>query len=141
METDESIRLVSQLKSKANNFVMKELEKYGIKDIVPSHAAIIYNLSIYKELTLKDIAEKINRDKSTVTGLIAKLLKRGYIVSRRGDKDGRYSFISLSKKGSKLPPIFKKVSELLYKTEYKGVSREKQKDFLELLNLILKNLE
>lgn len=141
MKADNSITLMGRIKEKTNEFLMQELAKQGITDIVTSHALIIYNLFKHKELTRGEIAQKIDRDKSTVTGLLAKLQNREYITSRKDPDDSRYSYISLTEKGKKLPPIFKNISSLLYQKEYSGISEEKREIFLKVLNDVLKNFK
>jgi DNA-binding MarR family transcriptional regulator len=80
------------------------LEKRGIENLVTSHADISAVLGISGELTFSEVAEKINRDRSTVTSLVSKLENLGYVRKRENDIDKRSSFLSLTKKGEGLSP-------------------------------------
>ncbi len=141
MKSDESIILMGRIKEKANEFLINTLKEIGINDIHPSHARIIFNLHVNKKLTYQEVAQKINRDKSTVTGLIHKLIKNGYVISSKDEKDSRYKYLHLTEKGGELLPVFKEITEMLYKKEYFGIKETDKELFLSVLKLIYNNFE
>ena len=77
MRYDNTINLISRIREVSNIFIVSELEKMGMKGIAPSHGGIIAILIEHRELTMTEIAEKINKDRSTVTTLVKKLNKIG----------------------------------------------------------------
>jgi len=139
MNIDNSIHLIGRIREHANNFILSELSKNGVTDIVISHGDIIATLFKYKELTLTEIAIAINRDRATVTALRNKLIKFGYIQSRNNPDDNRSSLISLTEKGLKLKPLFYEISEKLFEKGYRGINKEEREIFLEILNKIHRN--
>ncbi|WP_432403300.1 MarR family winged helix-turn-helix transcriptional regulator [Wukongibacter sp. M2B1] len=139
MKTDKTIYLIGRIREKANEFILKELEMVGFKDIVPSHGDILITLFKYSECTMTDIANSIHRDRSTVTTLVSKLIKLGYVSSTKDPNDSRSVIIFLSEKGKALEPSFKEISQKLYETEYKGISEDERRVFQKMLEKIYNN--
>lgn len=127
------IALISRIREKANRLIIKELGNNDIKDLAPSHGSIISVLFIHEELSMKELAEKIDRDKSTVTALVNKLIKLGYISKRNDLVDSRVSLISLTPKGKALKPVFTDISEKLLDQVYKSLDDHEK----EVINTIL----
>ena len=138
-KVDNSIHLISQIRKKINDFLLQELKKIGLKKLVPSHGDIFAALYKHGELTMTEIAEKINRDRSTVTTLVKKLSKLGYVESKVDPEDNRSNIIFLTPKGKKFKKDFKKISFKLHEIEYQGVSEEERKVFLKVLKKINNN--
>ncbi len=85
---------------------------------------------------MKEIAEIIDKDKSTITALINKLIALDYVKKDKDRKDNRISIISLSEKGKALKPLFKEISEKLREKAYQGISEQEK----EILNILLMKL-
>ncbi|PRX32504.1 MarR family transcriptional regulator [Orenia metallireducens] len=141
MNTDNSIKLINLIRQEANNFLLKELKKIGLENIAPSHGDIFFVLFKNNELTMTEIANKINRDRSTVTTLVRKLMKLGYLDEKENPEDRRSSIIFLTKKGQGLKDDFDRISKKLYQMEYQGIKEEEKELFLKLLNKIYSNFK
>lgn len=139
MRTDNSIYLIGRIREKSHAFLLKELEQIGLKDIAPSHGDILATLLEHKELPMTEIANRIHRDRSTVTALVNKLMKLGYVSSRKDPEDNRTTFVFLTQKGKELENSFKEISEKLYEIEYQGVSEEEKVIFKKILERINDN--
>jgi DNA-binding MarR family transcriptional regulator len=139
MKTDKTIYLIGRIRERANEFILKELEQIGFNDIAPSHGDILVTLFKHGECTMTDIANSIHRDRSTVTTLVNKLIKLGYIASKKDVNDNRSTIIFLTKKGKDLEPSFKEISQKLYDMEYKGVSEDEKEIFKKILKKIYNN--
>ena len=74
-ETELIISTISQIRDKANRFLFEELNNHNIKGVIPIHGDILYLLFSNGELSMKDIAQLVDRKKSTVTSLVDKLIK------------------------------------------------------------------
>ncbi len=74
MDTKFIIHLIGKIHDKSNKFLIKELKKHNIKGIVPSHGDILGALCLADQLKMKELAGQINKDKSTVTTLVNKLI-------------------------------------------------------------------
>jgi Transcriptional regulators len=139
MRTDKTIYLVGRIREKANEFILKELELVGFKDIAPSHGEILATLFRHNECTMTELANSIHRDRSTVTTLVNKLIKLGYVSSKKDPNDNRSTIIFLSEKGRELEPSFREISEKLYDIEYKGITEEEKETFQKILEKIYNN--
>lgn len=139
MKYDNTINLISRIRELANNVIVTELEKLGVKGIVPSHGDIIVTLIKHRELTMTEIAEKINRDRSTVTTLVKKLNTIGFTATKKNERDQRSNFVFLTSKGRELEKGFKEISERLYSIQFEGVSEEEKEVFRSVLLKVYNN--
>lgn len=126
------LTLISKIHEKGNRFIIEELKKNGAVGLVPSHGDILVCLYQNDKMTMKEIAEKIHRTRPTVTVLIDKLEKLGYLKREISQNDNRYTYITLTKKGQDFKPVFEKISEDLNNMLYKNLSEE-ESDILENL--------
>jgi DNA-binding MarR family transcriptional regulator len=67
LETDLIIHLITRIRRKSNVFIIAELEKHGLKEMVPVHGDVLYALFRFDELAMKEIANIVGRKKSSVT--------------------------------------------------------------------------
>ena len=114
----------------ANRFLVSELRRRGVTDIVPSHGDILNYLLRHDGATSTDIAVGSHRTKPTVTVLVDKLIAAGYVERRRSTKDRRE--VWLTEKGRALEPMFYEVSEALSEEIARNLTPEETQT-LELL--------
>lgn len=100
--------LISKIHEKGNRFIIEELKNNGAEGLVPSHGDILVCLYKNSRMTMKDIANCIHRTKPTVTVLVDKLEKLGYLKREASDKDSRSTNIVLTQKGEDFKTTFKK---------------------------------
>lgn len=140
METDNVIFLMSRIRTKSKKLIVREMNSRNIKGLATSHGDILYALFQKRTLTMKEIADTIKKDKSTVTALINKLIKHGYVQKERDAFDSRIILVALSDKGKKLKVDFDAISEKLLVTVYQGISEEEKKTLAIILQKIDQNL-
>ncbi len=141
VKTNHLVSLISNIRDKANRVIISELEKNSIYNLAPSHGNILQLLFYSNEpLTMQDIAIKINRDKSTVTSLVNKLVQLGYVEKQKDQEDSRKTIIVLTQKGWELEHIFKDISKKLIDRVYTNISIQEQKEVINVLEKIEKNL-
>jgi len=85
---------------------------------------------------MKEIAEIIDKDKSTITSLIKKLIALDYVEKQKDMNDNRISMISLTAKGKALKASFLEISGKLVTRAYQGISEQEK----EILNILLTKL-
>ena len=134
----EMLSLVSKIHEKGNRFIIEELKNNGAEGLAPSHGDILVCLYKNSKMTMKDIANCIHRTKPTVTVLIDKLEKLGYVKREASDKDSRSTNIVLTQKGEDFKVIFEKISEELNKMLHKNLSPEESELIEKLLRKVLK---
>ncbi len=133
MKYDNTINLISRIRELSGSVIVSELEKAGIKGVVPSHGDIIVALIKHRELTMTEIAEGINKDRSTVTTLVKKLNKLGFTDTKKNELDQRSSLVFLTPKGRELEKGFEEISEKLYSIQYEGITDEEREVFRRVL--------
>ena len=83
MENFEIVYLSSLLNEKAGDFIQDELKKYGYPELKMAHGDIFHVLFEAGELSAKEIAGRTRRSKSTVSELVDRLVKLGYVCKKR----------------------------------------------------------
>jgi DNA-binding MarR family transcriptional regulator len=137
--TEGIVASISTIRDKANKFILNKLRECGIEDIVPAHGAIFVALFRNSELPMGEIAQIINRDKSTVTALVNKLASLGYLEKRQDDYDSRVTLVKLTEKGKSLENDFMDISKSLVSRVYDGFSDLEKEILVKLLARIKNN--
>lgn len=138
-ETDTSIAKVSQIHSLTADFLKKRLSERGFDDFASSHGYILYQLNINKSTTMKELASKINRDKSTTTVLVRKLEQAGLVKVSVDENDKRNRILSLTPKGAEYNQMTQELSQELLATFYKGFNEQEKEEFCRFLDRIKRN--
>jgi len=115
---------ISSLRHAMNLFLVDKMKKAGWKDISPSHGGIIYALLNNEVLTMKEIAESVKRDPSTVTTLVNKLVNLGYAEYIKNPTDMRSKYVKLTEQGRALHKSFSSISETLINTLVDGIPED-----------------
>lgn len=139
MDVNSSISLLSNIHSITADFLTERLKNKGFPDFASSHGNILFQLSINEKMTMGELSEKINRDKSTTTVLVRKLEKEGFITGDPDPADKRSRIIYLTEKGKQFNKTARELSQELLGTFYKGFSEEEKENFFHTLLRIRDN--
>lgn len=139
MNINSSISLLSNIHTITADFLIERLKERGFPDFASSHGNILFQLSVNDKMTMGDLAEKINRDKSTTTVLVRKLESEGFITGEPDPADKRSRIIFLTEKGKQFNSIAQELSKELLDTFYKGFTEDEKNIFLGFLLKIKKN--
>ncbi|WP_077072552.1 MarR family winged helix-turn-helix transcriptional regulator [Mailhella massiliensis] len=101
----------SRLREIGNTFILAELEKAGLRDIAPSHGDVLGQLLTCDSRNMSELAFHAHRTKSTVTALVTKLEKNGYVERIPDPEDSRGVKVRLTEKGRALKPAFDAISK------------------------------
>ena len=130
------LSLISKIHEKGNRLIIQELKNNGAEELAPSHGDILVCLYKNGKMTMKDIANCIHRTKPTVTVLVDKLEKLGYLKRESSDKDSRYTYIILTQKGEDFKATFEKISNDLNEMLNQNLSENEVKLLEELLQKV-----
>ncbi len=133
------IHLIGLIRDNVNRYLSQELKNLGLVGISPSHGDILGALCLKDSFRMKDLATLINRDKSTITALVNKLINLGYVEKETDDSDCRISHIRLSEKGRQSKPAIFEISKRLNEKAYSGFSKEEKRILSMLLSKISAN--
>lgn len=135
------LSLISHIHSQSQNFLQKKLSALGLTKLATSHGNILFCLSRTKSLSLSELSQKINRDKSTTTALVKKLEQAGLVEQKKDPDDSRKKQIQLTPKGSQYNEKTNDLSNRLMQNCWKKFSEQEKNQLVSLLNRLSANLE
>ena len=121
---DNTFTLISRIDGEIRRFIAEELAGDGITDIVPSQGAIILELMKHGQMPMNELAHDIDRTPQTVTNLIKKLVKAGYVETRKAPEDNRVTMAVLTEAGIHLADALCHISEKIYDPQYNGIKED-----------------
>ena len=139
MDVNSSISLLSHIHTITADFLIEKLKERGYPDFASSHGNILFQLSVNEKMTMGELSEKINRDKSTTTVLVRKLEKDGFITGDADPNDKRSRIIYLTEKGKQFNATAQELSSDLLGTFFKGFTENEKEEFFNTLLRIKKN--
>lgn len=122
-------------------FMDEQLRKRGITELGFSHVRIIIILHVFKVLSMKEVIEKISKDKSTVTILVNKLEKKGYLRKKVCEEDRRVTYLELEDKAKEILNIIFEVSDIFQSRVEKILDEEERKMFIKIMSKLIENWE
>ncbi len=139
MKTDNTISRICQIRDLAHKVIIKELVERGHEGLAPSHGDILSVLIFSGEMTKTEVSKRVKRKRSTVTTLLQKLERLGYIETCINKDDARSAIVSLTKKGILMKEDFINISEKLYRIQYDKMTSEQIQAFKKGLELVHQN--
>lgn len=139
MDVNSSISLLSHIHTITADFLIEKLKERGYPNFASSHGNILFQLSVNEKMTMGELSEKINRDKSTTTVLVRKLEKDGFITGDAAPNDKRSRIIYLTEKGRQFNATAQELSSDLLGTFFKGFTENEKEEFFKTLLRIKKN--
>ena len=140
MKKDQIIFLIGRIQYKASRFLTRELRAHDIKGLATSHGEILGALMFQGPLSMTEIARIIDKDKSTITALVDKLIRLGYVKKEKHGTDNRFSLIAVTQKGEALKPAFVSIARKLRALSYKDIPDDERETLVRLLTKLNENL-
>lgn len=129
------------LKNKLN----KELET---EDITVAQFAVIKDIErntifdgLKANVTAVEIAERLDMDKPTISGIINRLAEKGYLEKLPHPTDGRSSILKLTEYCIQKLPSLEKINNKVVSEALEGLSKNDLVIFEDLLNKIIENIK
>ena len=132
--------LIAKIHQVSGRIFAKILKKYGINEINPAQGRILFALWKKDEIPISELAQKTQLSESTLTSMLDRLEKTGYIMRVRSKEDRRTILLKLTEKDENLQKVYRKVSEEMINMFYRGFSSEEIDEFEGYLKRILTNL-
>jgi DNA-binding MarR family transcriptional regulator len=140
MKKDHVIFLIGRIQYKANRFLTREMRAHHIRGLAPSHGEILGSLMFRGPLSMTEIARIIDKDKSTITALVNKLIRLGYVEKKKHPADNRISLIAVTRKGEALKPAFVSIARKLRSLSYRDIPDDERETLVRLLTRLNDNL-
>ena len=136
----EFYRQAHSLVKKIRRRSIKKIEVYQNNDIYPGDFRVLSMLDSEKGTSIGDITRRWSMQYSNVTNTVNTLVKKGYAVKKKDEKDKRVALVYITPEGDEIRNLIftefdKKISECL-----ENVSDEKITRALDAINDILEQL-
>ena len=146
--------LISQIHQVCQRIWHAVLSRNGLEDLAGARGRVIFALWNEDNIPIKNLVEKTSLDKATLTGIIDRLERDGYVkripspgdkrstlISRTGKVHRRISItlFLMNSRNSSTESKIPEVSDQQNKLFYKGFSVKEIKDFENYLKRILQN--
>ena len=138
-KTQQIIRHIGGIHDSIHRFISGYIEECEKECLVPSHGELLTALFSGREFTMGDLAREIRKTKPTVTVLVEKLVRCGYVTRERDARDGRISYIRLTEKGWGLEPVLEDILGFLEKRFFSGFTVQEKNNLEEMLFRIEEN--
>ncbi len=115
------------------SYIVQELERAGLQGVVPSHGDILAQLFSHDSCKMSELARFIRRSKSTLTVLVEKLERAGYVQRSQDPEDQRGVRVCLTDKGRAMQPVVDSISYGLENMLLERLSREELRTLEQLL--------
>lgn len=129
---------ISRARNCGEVFIDEELRAKGIEGLAYSHIRIIIILNIYGKLSMKEVSEKISKDKSTVTSLVNKLERLGYVKKSICEKDKRVTFLELEDKSEEIVESVFQVAKIFHQKVESILTKEEIETLFFLMEKLVK---
>lgn len=131
--------LISQIHQISQRIWNSILKNYNLQDLSGARGRIIFALWNTDNIPIKELVKKTSLDKATLTGIIDRLERDGFIIRSHNPQDNREIIISRTGKDeifkTKIPAASDEQNALFYK----DFSQEEIFTFEKMLKKILKN--
>ena len=141
---DDDIRIVTALFGEINSKLGKASQETLLKiykNLTIAEASAINAIGPDEPKTMKQIAETLGVAVSTPTRTIDRLLEKGFVNRKVGEKDRRKLLIELTTKGKELLENIDKENLEITKKMLNGLSDEEIETFKKILFKISENIE
>jgi MarR family transcriptional regulator, organic hydroperoxide resistance regulator len=106
---------LSRIRQKAYAFLEDEMAHEGLEGVAPSYGDVLYIVERKGPMPMKEISRFTYKDKSTITGIVQRLITHGYLTKIPHPDDGRISLIAATDKMRAVRPAVMRVSGGLHK--------------------------
>lgn len=115
------------------------LRDHDMADLEGARGRVIFALWGSKGVPIKTLCDKTGLDKSTLTGILNRLERDGYITKTKDESDKRSTLIRLTGKQYIFTDEIQKVSDEMNEVFYKNFTDKEIDQFESLLQRVLDN--
>lgn len=132
--------LLAKIHHLAGRIFANILKKHHIQDINPAQGRILFALWKKDEIPISELAEATQLEKSTLTSMLDRLEKTGYLCRVPSKEDRRKILIQRTEKDKSFQKVYLQVSKEMIDLFYKGFTDAEIIEFEQYLGRILDNL-
>jgi DNA-binding MarR family transcriptional regulator len=128
----DTVEMISQLMGELES---KAFEQEGFSDITMNQMLYLEAVARLGQPAFGDIAEDLGVTRPSVSSIVKKLIKMGYLAKVQSDQDGRVYFINLTENGKRFNDLHSEVHQILARRITKNLNPF---EIEELANLLTK---
>lgn len=132
--------LIAKIHQVAGRIFAKKLKEYGIDEINPAQGRILFTLWVQDGIPIRELSEKTQLEKSTLTSMLDRLEAAGYVARVPSKSDRREILIRRTEKDRAFQQLYHEVSEDMTQLFYCGLADDEIDQFERCLNRIMDNL-
>jgi len=132
--------LIAKVHQAGGRVFAKLLKSHRLTEINPAQGRILFVLWQEDDIPIRDLAARTGLDKSTLTSMLDRLEKSGFVGRVPSPDDRRKILIRRTDKDRSYQDRYTRVSRAMTDLFYKGFSDEEIKDFESYLVRLLENL-
>lgn len=133
--------LISKINFLSGRTFSKIINNRKKLEINNSQGRILFVLSKFKEMNINSLGDELSLSKSTLTSMLDRLEKSGYIKKNLNTIDKRKTLISITKKGEGVAKAYDHIIEEMTEIYYKDFTEEEIYEFEMYLEKIYSNLK
>jgi DNA-binding MarR family transcriptional regulator len=130
------VHLLSGISERIFFSLTSSYKNEGYDDLSPSHGAVLCAVGTKNPVSMTSIAQKILRDRSTVTQIVKALVSNGYAERSINPEDSRVMEVTLTEKGKAARVAVIRSSRKMFSKIYKKTSTEERRILISLLEKI-----
>lgn len=131
--------LISQIHQVCQRVWHAVLSRNGLEDLAGARGRVIFALWNEDKIPIKKLVEKTSLDKATLTGIIDRLERDGYVFREPSPDDKRATLVFRTGKDEIFKKKVTKASDEQNALFYKGFSKKEIQDFENYLKRVLQN--
>lgn len=132
---------ISKIHQLSGRIFARMLKEYGVNEINPAQGRIMFVLWQNDGIPINELAKETSLGKSTLTSMLDRLEKTGFIKREASDQDRRKICIWRTEKDKSFQKQYVAVSEKMTDIFYKDFTEQEMDDFEEKLKRIFNNLK
>lgn len=133
--------LISKIHQLSGRIFARMLKQYGIEEINPAQGRIMFVLWQNDGIAINELSKRTSLSKSTLTSMLDRLERTGFIRREASDKDRRKIYIWRTEKDKSFQKQYVEVSKKMSDIFYKGFTEKKIDGFENMLERIFENLK
>jgi DNA-binding MarR family transcriptional regulator len=133
--------LISKIHQLSGRIFARMLKQYGIKEINPAQGRIMFVLWQNDGIAINELSKETSLGKSTLTSMLDRLEKTGFIRREASNKDRRKIYIWRTEKDKSFQKQYVEVSKKMSGIFYKGFTEKEMYSFENMLKRIFDNLK
>jgi DNA-binding MarR family transcriptional regulator len=131
--------LISKIHQLSGRIFNRLLREHGI-DFNSAQGRILFVLWEKDGIPIRELSEKTQLSKSTLTSMLDRLENAGHITREASEEDRRIVLVRLTEENRRQRRLYDRVSQEMTDKFYKGFTRDEITEFEEYLKRILNNL-